>query len=91
VLISGSLPQRADNNALQDRIRSMMGEVLGRAVRDSEDYFDAGGDSRQAAALASLIQAEFGIPFPVRRFFEQPNVEGLSRAVWAALGELEGG
>jgi len=68
-----------------------MADVLGRSILDDDDYWESGGDSRQAVNLASLVQSEFGVPFPSRPFFGEPNIDGLSHAVWAALVEHDGG
>lgn len=72
-------------DAVKDWLRVTMTEVLGCAVEDDEDYFDAGGDSVQAADLAQRIQRVFGVPFPLRRFFEEPTIDALSRAVYDAV------
>jgi acyl carrier protein len=68
-----------------------MAEVLGKSIRDDDDYWEVGGDSRQAVRLASIVQREFGMPFPARQFLGAPNVNGLSRTVWAAMAEREDG
>ena len=74
-------------DAVRDWLRAAIAEVLGCAVEDGEDYFDAGGDSIQAADLAQRIQRVFGVPFPLRRFFEEPTIDALSRAVSDAVKE----
>lgn len=86
-----SLGQSVDIDAVKSRVRELMAEVIGKSVRDYDDYWEAGGDSRQAVSLASMVQSEFGVPFPSRAFLGEPSVDGLSRAVWAALAERDGG
>jgi acyl carrier protein len=76
---------------VKSKVRKLMVEVLGKTVHDEDDYWEAGGDSRQAVRLAAMVQREFGMPFPARQFLGEPSVDGLSRTVWAALAEREGG
>jgi amino acid adenylation domain-containing protein len=50
-----------------------------------DNFFDLGGHSLLATRVASRVREAFAIDLPLRRFFEEPTLVGLSIAVIEAL------
>ena len=50
-----------------------------------DDFFALGGHSLKATQVLLRVRDAFGVELPVRRFFEQPTIAGLSVAVVEAL------
>jgi acyl-coenzyme A synthetase/AMP-(fatty) acid ligase/acyl carrier protein len=62
------------------------GEVLGvERIGIHDDFFELGGHSLKATQVLLRVRDEFGVDLPVRRFFEDPTVAGLSVALGEAL------
>jgi len=78
----------APRSVLEQQVLAAMEQVLnlpGLGVRD--DFFALGGHSLLAAKLTARLNKELGLALPLRTVFEQPTVEGLTRAVEAARGQ----
>ena len=50
-----------------------------------DDFFSLGGHSLKATQVLLRVRDAFGVELPVRRFFEQPTIAGLSVAVVETL------
>ena len=65
-------------------------EVLGCGpVSKNDDFFRLGGNSLLAASVLSRIRRSFGVRVPMARFFAEPTVAQLARAVESELGSGE--
>ncbi|HEX5495961.1 MAG TPA: amino acid adenylation domain-containing protein, partial [Mycobacteriales bacterium] len=73
------------------RVAEAFGEVLALPrVGATDNFFDLGGNSLQAARVVARIRAELGVGLAVRDFFTSPVVADLARSVdqgLAAAGE----
>jgi acetoacetyl-CoA synthetase len=56
-------------------------EVLGRRVRDTADFFDSGGTSRQSMTLLRLIRTETGRDVSMETFLADPSIRALTDAL----------
>jgi acetoacetyl-CoA synthetase len=56
-------------------------EVLGCRVRDTADFFDAGGTSRQSMTLLRLIRTETGRDVSAETFLADPSIRALTDAI----------
>ncbi|MCG8914449.1 amino acid adenylation domain-containing protein [Actinokineospora sp. PR83] len=80
---SPSVPEddSAPTTLLEHRIAAVWAAVLGLPeVGTAAGFFDIGGDSIRAVALAGALRAE-GIPAGVREIFRHPTVAELAEAV----------
>jgi len=48
---------------------------------DDQSFFDAGGNSLTATRVVARLRQQFGIDFPLRRFFAAPSVAAVAKAV----------
>ncbi|MDT5270380.1 MAG: hypothetical protein QOH49_2566, partial [Acidobacteriota bacterium] len=78
----------APRTAVEEVVAGVWGEVLrvGR-VGTRDDFFELGGHSLLATRVASRLRDVFGVALPLRRLFEQPTVEALSRTIEDGLRE----
>lgn len=61
--------------AVEERIAAIWIEALGvDRIGRNGDFFEAGGDSLTATIVAGLLQAEFGVAFPVADLFVDPTI-----------------
>ena len=78
--------------AVEIALAEIFAEVLGRdgieGIGIEDDFFDLGGHSLRATQVLLRVHDAFGVRVPVRRFFEEPTLAGLSVAV---AEELFGG
>ncbi|MCA1191392.1 non-ribosomal peptide synthase/polyketide synthase [Saccharopolyspora sp. 6V] len=73
---------RRPRNPGEEMLCALFAEVLGVAsVGIDDDFFALGGHSLLVTRLTSRIRTAFGSEVAVRRVFEHPTVEGLSRAL----------
>jgi acyl carrier protein len=57
-------------------------EVLGvERVGAGDNFFDLGGHSLQATTVVTRLRGAFKVALPLKKFFEEPTVSGLARAV----------
>ncbi|UWU92925.1 non-ribosomal peptide synthetase/type I polyketide synthase [Bradyrhizobium sp. CB1015] len=64
------------------RLIDFLQAILGVAeVGATDDFFECGGDSRQAIELVTRIRSEFTAEFPLRGAFEYPVIRDLARIV----------
>jgi acyl-CoA synthetase (AMP-forming)/AMP-acid ligase II/acyl carrier protein len=47
----------------------------------TDDFFELGGDSLQAARILARVQATFDVELPIAAFFATPTIAGLARMV----------
>ncbi len=57
------------------------------AFGPDDDFFSLGGHSLLAVAMVAALRREFGIELPLRLFFSQPTVRGISRRVEELCGK----
>src|SRR4029077_19653730 len=71
-------------------IAAIWADVLKREVIGVEDtFFSVGGNSLQAAQVASRIRRHFSLDLPLRRLYEQPTVALLASEVDRARSTAE--
>ncbi len=89
----------ASDLALEETVTRIWEKVLHRRPPSSTvDFFDLGGHSLQAIAVAHEIGQAVGRPIPVSLLFQEPTVEGMARRLRtdgrprsAAIPVFEGG
>lgn len=75
-------PETATESRLADLWREILGvDELGLV----DDFFELGGDSKQATDLITRVRAEFVGDFPLRAVFDTPTIRGLAGAVDEAV------
>jgi phthiocerol/phenolphthiocerol synthesis type-I polyketide synthase E len=63
-------------------VAEIFADLLGRSdIGSDEDFFDIGGDSLVAVQLISFLRKRFGIRLPMRRFFANPSVAGITALI----------
>ncbi len=72
-----------DDGGLGTAVRRVFQDVLGRSVGAAEDFFDAGGTSRQSMTLLRRLRLETGAPLAMEAFLADPTVAGVARALAA--------
>ncbi|MFC0623328.1 amino acid adenylation domain-containing protein [Kribbella deserti] len=87
---SGDVPSEPAD-PVQRRVHELWSEQLGQTqLGVDESFFSLGGHSLMAVRLINRVRAEFGVPFPVQRFFANPTVRGMAAVIaQAASGQLE--
>jgi acyl carrier protein len=80
-----SVPPRDD---VERVVAGTWGDALGR-VPDSVEasFFDLGGDSLLAIRVVAHLFKIFRVKLPLRRFFDEPTVAGVARALIAEEGK----
>lgn len=69
-------------------VARVWGELLERAsVGAHDNFFEIGGHSLKASALASRLSSDFGVPVSLRAVFDAPTVAGLAAFITAARGQ----
>jgi acyl transferase domain-containing protein len=75
-------PYLPPRTPLEERIAEIWQRHLDLAQVGIDDpFFELGGDSRLAVAIARLLQREVGSPLPASLLFENPTVRQLARAL----------
>jgi acyl transferase domain-containing protein len=75
-------PYLPPRTPLEERIAELWQRHLDLAQVGIDDpFFELGGDSRLAVAIARLLQREVGSPLPASLLFENPTVRQLARAL----------
>ncbi len=71
---------------LELALAELLGEVLGvERIGIRDDFFALGGHSLKATQVLLRVRDAFGVEVPLRRFFEEPNIAGLSVAIAETL------
>lgn len=76
------VPREAPPHVVE-AIGLVFSEVMGTAIDNAEDFFDAGGSSVQAQEIITRLQQDFPPGPTVRQFYENASVEGLARVLTA--------
>jgi amino acid adenylation domain-containing protein len=64
---------------LEEELRGLWEEVLGReAIGRHDNFFEVGGHSLAAARLAGRIEQQFGVALPIAAFFQAQTVAELA-------------
>jgi acyl carrier protein len=80
-------------NPLEKRLAAIYTEVLGaevlgrKPVGIEDSFFNLGWHSLLAAQVIGRIKKHFAVELPIQTIFETPVIEGLAKAVEAALIE----
>jgi acyl carrier protein len=70
---------RAPLGPRQEALCSLFADALGVSqVGLDDNFFDLGGDSVMVIQLVKRIHATLGVNLPIRAFFEEPTVAGVS-------------
>ncbi|MFO7661359.1 MAG: amino acid adenylation domain-containing protein [Chloroflexota bacterium] len=73
---------RPPRNPLENELVQLFMDVLHTDVVSIDDsFFDLGGNSLLAAQLIAKVRSHYQVNIPVRAFFEEPSVVGLSRTI----------
>ncbi|QJC51349.1 amino acid adenylation domain-containing protein [Paenibacillus albicereus] len=88
-----SAAEPASLSPSERRLAQLWQEALGlERVGPEDDFFERGGHSLKAAALAGRIRQSFGIEVPLRAVFEHPTLSGMAGwldAQGASAGESD--
>lgn len=77
--------QATDTSAALDDIRSIFAEALGQSSIGSDtNFFEAGGNSKQAMELQGLLKHKLGIPITIVDIFRFPSPDLLVRHLFGA-------
>ncbi len=80
----------APRDAWESRVAAVWSEVLGiEAIGMTDGFLELGGNSSQAIALLTRLEAEFGRRLPLSALFAQPTVEHVARLLKSASGNSE--
>jgi acyl carrier protein len=75
----------APRDAVEDAVAEIWAEVLGRGpIGVTRSFFELGGHSLSATQVLVRIRDAFEVDLPIRTFFTDPTVAGLSAAIRAA-------
>ncbi|MFE7764293.1 AMP-binding protein [Streptomyces sp. NPDC057438] len=76
----------ADQQVVLERVRAIWADVLKLTAVDPDTHFtDLGGHSLRATQVLSRVTDAFGIAVPLRQFYEDATVRGLTAQIEAAL------
>ena len=76
---------RAPQTDTERHLMDLWAGAVGRAPAGvTENFFQAGGHSLQAAQLMAGVQVGFGVELPLRTLFASPTVQALAREIDAA-------
>jgi len=77
----------ADASASEDRVKAVFAEVLGRpSIGSDANFFDAGGDSKQALRLQVALSTTLGTPVTIVDIFRFPTPARLASHLFGAPG-----
>jgi amino acid adenylation domain-containing protein len=65
----------------EEALAAIWADVLGLPVGRTDRLFDMGGDSLVAITLLSRVRERLGRSVPLARFFDDPTVAGMARAL----------
>jgi aryl carrier-like protein len=70
-----------DSNAPEvvARLAAAISDAIGRPIRDTENFFEAGLDSSRLVELHTQVTVGMVKPFPVTLLFARPNLAALGR------------
>ncbi len=72
------------------RLQALWGELLGRDdIGGDDDFFDLGGHSLMAMAMAARLGAWLGTPVSVQTIFEAPTIRSMAARLGTAQREAE--
>ncbi|AKJ31885.1 peptide synthetase [Caldimonas brevitalea] len=75
-------PFVAPRNAVESAVAQIWRDILGlEEVSVTDDFFELGGNSIQAVAIARAVNRRFGSSLPIQVIFSVPTVEKLSAVV----------
>lgn len=89
---TASTSERGAEREVLAGVRALWQELLGRdAIDDDESFFDAGGTSLLAVALASRLRATFALPLSIVELYRAPTLHAMTDLVARRLGGDERG
>ncbi len=79
----------AARNATEQQLAKIFQDLLQlEQVGIDDNFFALGGHSLLATQLISQVRQQLDVELPLREFFEQPTIRGLTTAMQAHHGEL---
>ncbi|MEC1536488.1 non-ribosomal peptide synthase/polyketide synthase [Bacillus sonorensis] len=83
--VSSATEYEAPRNAVEEKLVSLWQDVLGiDNIGISHNFFEAGGHSLKAAALAAKMHKELKVEIPLRQIFETPTIKDLAELIKSA-------
>nr|WP_309245933.1 non-ribosomal peptide synthase/polyketide synthase [Bacillus glycinifermentans] len=80
--VSSPAEYEAPRNAAEEKLVSIWKEVLGiDKIGISHNFFEIGGHSLKAAALAAKMHKELNVEVPLRQIFETPTIKDLGEFI----------
>ncbi len=71
---------------VQNKIRKIWLEKLGlETIDDNDNFFQLGGHSLLVTQVIFAVNSAYKIDFPLNRFYETPDLQGFSEAVYEFL------
>ncbi|MFE0700277.1 MupA/Atu3671 family FMN-dependent luciferase-like monooxygenase [Streptomyces sp. NPDC058872] len=70
----------ADGEGAEERLRAVWAAQLGTntdAIEPDASFFDLGGHSITAIRLMNRVRAEYGIEYPMARFYREPTLRAM--------------
>jgi len=79
-------PAEITLKGVQGKLRKIWLEKLGlETIDDSDNFFQLGGHSLLVTQVIFAVNSAYKIDFPLQRFYETPDLQGLSESVYEFL------
>lgn len=79
-------PAEITLESVQSKLRKIWLEKLGlETIDDNDNFFQLGGHSLLVTQVIFAVNSAYKIDFPLQRFYETPDLQGLGEAVYEFL------